>query len=130
MSDLIEFYAREELLDHAKHPRNKGKIDPADIWLKDSNPLCGDKVEVFAQVEGDRLSSMSFDGEGCFISQAAASRITEELKGKKLVDILEMGEKDVNHILGNSVTAARLKCALLPLAAIQKGIRNYLKKSI
>jgi nitrogen fixation NifU-like protein len=81
----------ENILDHHDHPRNRRVLNPADIEASGGNPGCGDIVVMFARVdEGERITEASFQGEGCTISQAAASMLTEELVGKTLDEVQEM----------------------------------------
>ena len=83
--ELKELY-QEIILDHAKNPRNKGKCDGYNRDAKAHNPLCGDKVHIFAKIDKDKnILDLSFEGEGCAISLASASILTDTLKGKDLV---------------------------------------------
>lgn len=111
---------------HAKTPHNHGVIKGAVIRQKESNPLCGDEIEMFAQVEKSRLTEIKFEGSGCYISQATASMLTEKIKEMKLSAIQKMNEDSVMEMLGAVATPARKKCAMLSLWTIQKGIENYL----
>jgi nitrogen fixation protein NifU and related proteins len=81
MTDLSDLY-QEVILDHNKRPRNFHKLDKATRHADGHNPLCGDKVTVYVELEGDRLRDISFEGSGCAISKASASMMTEALKGK------------------------------------------------
>ena len=82
--ELKELY-QEIILDHAKNPRNKGKCEGFNHDAKAHNPLCGDKVHIYLKLEKDKnISGLSFEGEGCAISLASASILTEILKGKDL----------------------------------------------
>jgi nitrogen fixation protein NifU and related proteins len=79
--ELTDLY-REVILDHNKHPRNFGRLDPHDAEAKGHNPLCGDRLTVTLTREGDRIADIRFDGNGCAISVASASMMTEAIKGK------------------------------------------------
>ena len=81
MSDLRDLY-QEVILDHYKRPRNFRRIDSGASHVDGNNPLCGDKVTVYAQLEGGVIKDVSFEGSGCAISTASASLMTESLKGK------------------------------------------------
>ena len=83
MSDLRELY-QQLILDHNKNPRNFRVLDPADRFAKGYNPLCGDKVQIYLQLHGDRIKDIGFQGSGCAISKASASLMTETIKGKTL----------------------------------------------
>lgn len=120
---------RTELLDHAKHPRNRGVLPDADIVQEEANPLCGDMVTVYAKVEkaesdlrSYKLQAISFVGHGCIISQAAASMLTEHVVGKSIQDIVRMERADMEHLLGSSLSPSRVKCAMLPLIALKRGL--------
>lgn len=124
-----DFYQREELLSHAKKPRNQGRIKGAQIVCADRNPLCGDIVEITARVKQNRMVAIKFFGSGCLMSQAAASLLTEKMVGRRLDEVLALDENSAEKILGAKVTAARLKCVALPLRVLQEGIRKYLNKN-
>ena len=81
MMDLRELY-QDIILDHGRHPRNARKIDHPSHFAHGHNPLCGDKVTVYLTLAGERIEDVSFEGRGCAISTAAASLMTEILKGK------------------------------------------------
>lgn len=78
---LTELY-REVILDHNRHPRNFGRLDPHDAEAKGHNPLCGDQLTITLRRDGDRISDLRFEGNGCAISMASASMMTEAVKGK------------------------------------------------
>ncbi|MCI0650396.1 MAG: SUF system NifU family Fe-S cluster assembly protein [Planctomycetes bacterium] len=81
MSELAELY-QELILDHSKRPRNFGPLPEANRHANGHNPLCGDKITLHVLLEGDRIRDLRFEGAGCAISTAAASLLTEALKGK------------------------------------------------
>jgi nitrogen fixation NifU-like protein len=83
---LSELY-REVILDHNKHPRNFGRLDPHDAEAKGHNPLCGDRLTLTLQRDGDRVSDLRFEGNGCAISMASASMMTEAVKGRTRAEI-------------------------------------------
>jgi nitrogen fixation protein NifU and related proteins len=83
MSDLRELY-QELIIDHSKRPRNFRVLEGANRKSDGYNPLCGDKVTVFLELEGDRVKDIGFQGAGCAISTASASVMTESIKGKTL----------------------------------------------
>src|SRR3989338_11084961 len=91
---------QENILDHYRNPRNFGQMDRPDADASDLNPLCGDKVGIQLKIKDNTISEVKFYGSGCAISQAAASMLTEELKGKTIDAILEMNKQDVLDILG------------------------------
>jgi nitrogen fixation NifU-like protein len=79
--DLKDLY-RDVIIDHNRQPRNFGRLDPADAHAEGFNPLCGDRLELYVALEGERLKDLKFEGKGCAISVASASLMTETLKGK------------------------------------------------
>ena len=86
MSDLRELY-QELILDHTKKPRNFRKLETANSKADGHNPLCGDKVTVYLEMENDVVKDVSFQGSGCAISTASASMMTESLKGKTKAEV-------------------------------------------
>lgn len=118
---MDDFY-RELILDHYKNPRNKGTLDPNDISYEDDNPLCGDRIRIDLRVDGDqRVTEVAFNGRGCAISQASASLLTEEIKGKTLEEIKKISKEDILEMLGIELGPVRLKCALLSLKVLKAG---------
>lgn len=114
---------REEILEHWQNPMNFGEIDNADLIIEQINPLCGDEVTFFFKFDGKgkkRIKQVKFIGEGCAISIASASILSEKIRGKSIEAISKITGEDVFEMLGGSVTPARLKCAFLPLEAIKK----------
>ena len=85
MSDLRDLY-QEVILDHNRRPRNFGPLPAANHRAEGNNPLCGDRVTVYVDVEGDRIRDVKFEGAGCAISTASASLMTEALKGRSLAE--------------------------------------------
>jgi nitrogen fixation NifU-like protein len=117
----------EIILDYYRHPRNKGTLEHPQISAKDSNPLCGDIIEM--QLELDKNNSVKevrFNGQGCAISQASASMLTELVKGKTLDDARKISKDEILSLIGGQLSAVRLKCALLSLKVLKTGVYNYL----
>ena len=79
--DLKDLY-RDVIIDHNRQPRNFGRLDPADAHAEGFNPLCGDRLDLYLALDGERLRDLKFEGKGCAISVASASLMTEALKGK------------------------------------------------
>lgn len=116
---------QEAILDHYQNPRNKGDLDPADIWAREDNPLCGDEIALFLRLDGGVVEDVKFQGQGCAISQASASMLTVKLKGKTLEEVLAIDEDAVLQTLGIPISHARLKCALLSLSTLRIGLEAY-----
>ena len=92
MSDLRELY-QEVILDHSKRPRNFGALPGATSQADGYNPLCGDRATIYVRLEGDRLQELRFVGQGCSISTASASLMTEVLKGKTRAEVEQLFER-------------------------------------
>jgi len=121
----------EIILDYYRHPRNKGTLEHAQISAKDSNPLCGDIIEM--QLELDKNNSVRdvrFNGQGCAISQASASMLTELVKGKTIDDVRKISKEEILSLIGGQLSAVRLKCALLSLKVLKTGVYDYLGSAI
>jgi len=118
---------REIILDYYRNPRNFGKIDSPDISIRDSNPLCGDEIEIHVKFDGDKVKDVKFTGKGCAISQASASMLTEMIMGKNLEDVKKVGKEEILESLGlPNLGPARIKCALLSLKTLKLGVYSYL----
>ena len=116
------------IVDHYKRPRNYGEMKDADVTVRDSNRLCGDYVEIYLKFDGNKISAVSFKGQGCMISQASASMLTELVKGKEVEEVLKLTKHDITKMLGLELGPVRIKCAMLPLVALRKAIESYLNK--
>lgn len=136
---MLEELYQEIILDHYRRPRNRGKIDPADLKSNDSNPLCGDEIEVTAKLTDGKISDLKFDGHGCSISTASASIMTQKLIGKTLGEaatFIESFQKmmrgdvpfggkelgDLKALEGVLKFPVRVKCATLAWHTAAKGI--------
>jgi nitrogen fixation NifU-like protein len=137
--DLTDLY-QQVILDHSKSPRNFGKLEGADRTAQGHNPLCGDHVTLYLQMDGDRIKALTFEGSGCAISKASASLLTTALKDKtaaeakrlfdKVHDMVTTGKVNDEELGKLAVFAgvhkfpARVKCAILPwhaaVAALEK----------
>ena len=117
----------EIILDYYRHPRNKGTLSNAQIKAKDSNPLCGDIIEMMLELDDhNSVKDVRFNGQGCAISQASASMLTELVKGKKLDDVRNISKEEILSLIGGQLSAVRLKCALLSLKVLKTGVYGYL----
>ena len=117
----------EIILDYYRYPRNKGTLSHSQIHARDSNPLCGDVIEMQLELdEKNSVKDVKFNGQGCAISQASASMLTELVKGKSLDDARKISKEDILALIGGQLTAVRLKCALLSLKVLKTGIYDYI----
>jgi nitrogen fixation NifU-like protein len=106
-----------------RNPLNYGELSDADARIKDSNPLCGDVIEIQLKLDTKgRVGDIKFRGEGCAISQASASLLTESVKGKTIEDIDRLTLQDVLNLLQVPIGKARIDCALLPLKVLKQAI--------
>lgn len=117
---------REQILDHYKHPRNFGHLEGAHVVSEEINVSCGDRIVIEMRLgkgeRGDIVEDVRFSGEGCAIDQASASMLTEAVKGMMADDVLKLDRAYVEKLLGTTLTPSRVKCALLPLEAMQKAV--------
>jgi nitrogen fixation protein NifU and related proteins len=119
--DLKDLY-RDVIVDHNRHPRNFGKLEPADAHADGFNPLCGDKLSLYVKLDGDRIREARFEGSGCAISVASASLLTEAVKGKSRAEVQKLFDA-VHTVLTQhdaNVDATRLG----KLAALS-GVREF-----
>jgi nitrogen fixation protein NifU and related proteins len=121
MGEWDELY-RENILDHYKHPRNRGTLEHPDITYEDANPLCGDQLRIDIAVEDGKIAQIRHSGHGCSISQAAASMLCERMEGRPLEEVKQLTRDDVLEMLGIELGPVRLKCALLALKTLKAGV--------
>lgn len=137
-ADLTELY-QQVILDHNRRPRNRGKLPTANRVAHGDNPSCGDQCSVYLRLDGDKIADLSFDGSGCAISQASASLMTTQLKGKTAAEaqslfdefhhIITTGEapeeiSDLAAFAGVHAFPARIKCATLGWHAALNALKN------
>ncbi len=124
---------RETILDHYKNPHNFGELPDADIKVREANASCGDMIEISVKLQeasgkigkATLISDIKFKGLGCAISMAATSLLTDFVKGKSLKEIENLTQEDVFKLLGGSISVGRVKCALLPLKAMEQVVKKY-----
>jgi len=111
----------ENILDHYENPRCRGTLPDADLTAEASNPGCGDVVRVFVRLDGgEHIGAMTFDGQGCTISQASASMFTELALGKTLAEAAALDAAAFAELLGPEVVSSRPKCVSLALDAFKE----------
>ncbi len=119
MDDLY----RDEILEHYRQPHNFGTLDEPDATYEGNNPLCGDRITMMLTVDASGVvSDVAFSGRGCAISQASASLLTDEIKGRSVKEGAAMTNPDILDLLGIEISPARLKCALLSLDTLQHAL--------
>ncbi len=117
----------EYILDHHDNPRNKGRLDPSDIQLGGGNPGCGDLITMYLTFDAnDRISQIRYEGEGCTISQAGASMISELAEGLTAGEVAELGTHTMNEEMGADVVKSRVRCATLGLGTLQAATKLYM----
>lgn len=121
---------QENILDHYRNPRNFGSLAKPDMEAVDYNPLCGDKITMGIKIKDGKVIEIMFSGEGCAISQASASMLTEAVKGKSTEEASEFSKDDMLELLGIPVSASRIKCALLGLKVFKLVLYGFLGKSL
>ena len=125
-SEYIEY-----LLDHYQNPRNKHRMEGADVQLGGGNPGCGDLITIYLKVdENDRITEASFEGEGCTISQAGGSIIAEMLPGMSLDEVKALGTDTMIDEMGEDIVKSRVRCATLALGTAQAAVDQILSDRI
>jgi nitrogen fixation NifU-like protein len=129
---------REIILDHYRHPRHRGRVDPADAVVQADNPLCGDQVDLSLRFDGDQVAEIAFDGTGCSISQAACSMLCDEVSGRSREQAADVAHRframlvadgspddlgDLEALQGVRAYPVRVKCATLPCNALLQALQ-------
>jgi len=115
MDDLY----RDYILEHYRHPHNFGVLETPTASFEGANPLCGDRITMQLTVDDGVVTDIGFTGRGCAISQASASLLTDEVKGKPVADVVGLAATDLLELLGIEISPARLKCAMLSFDSLQ-----------
>ena len=118
---------RQQILDHYKNPRNYGEMADPDFSHVGENPSCGDTIKVDVKLADDdeTIEEVSFTGDGCAISQAAASLLTKKLPGTSIEELQAMDTDDITEMLGVEISPMRIKCAVLARQVAQDGAKLY-----
>ncbi|MDT8858684.1 SUF system NifU family Fe-S cluster assembly protein [Alkalihalobacillus sp. MEB130] len=142
MSSNLDTLYRQVIMDHYKNPRNRGEFDGDTVTVNMNNPTCGDRIQIQMKVEDDKVTDAKFVGEGCSISLASASMMTQAIKGLKLDEAVAMSNifsdmmlgkdydderfdlGDIEALQGVAKFPARIKCATLAWKAMEKGIND------
>ena len=144
MSGLEDLY-KEVILDHYRAPRNRGRNDAAEVHLHRDNPLCGDEIDLFVDIQDGKVTGLSFEGKGCSISQASVSMMTDKLKGLSVEDaegiantfreMMQGDDPSDPDSLGDLVALqgvqkypVRIKCAMLGWNTFLDGLKSYKEK--
>jgi nitrogen fixation NifU-like protein len=126
MSNNADIY-HEMIIDYSRNPVNYGKIENPDVTFHDSNPLCGDSIDIDMKIDDNKVSDIKFHGKGCAICMACSSVLTEITKGKEIDEVRNITKHDVLSELGlEHLQAVRIKCALLSLKVLKSALYSYL----
>lgn len=120
MDDLY----RDYILEHYRRPHNFGILDEPTASYEGANPLCGDRITIMLGIRDGVVAEVAFTGRGCAISQASASLLTDEVRGKPVEEVARLTPDDVLDLLGIEISPARLKCALLSLDTLQHALAD------
>ncbi len=122
---------REQIIDLYQNPLNHGTLDPNDFSYEEDNPLCGDVIRMDARLdENGRISEIAWSGDGCAISQASASLLTDEVMGMTLEEVKNFPKETLLELIGVPLSMARVKCALLSLKVMKSGAYGIPDKTI
>lgn len=142
MSSNLDTLYRQVIMDHYKNPRNRGEFDGDVVTVNMNNPTCGDRIQLQMQIEDGKVSDAKFNGEGCSISLASASMMTQAVKGLTTEEAVAMSDVfsaimlgkdydedrfdlgDIEALQGVTKFPARIKCATLAWKAMEKGIKD------
>jgi len=130
MSSGTDIY-HEMIVDYSRNPINYGEIEDHDVTFHDSNPLCGDSIDIDMKIDDHKVTDIKFHGKGCAICMACTSVLTEITKGKSLDDVKKIEKNDILSELGlEHLQAVRIKCALLSLKVLKSALYTYLGSNI
>ncbi len=120
--------ALELILDHYQNPHNYGEMNDADISLQGGNPGCGDIITLYLKFDDDRLDKISYTGQGCTISQAAASMLTDAVQGMSIQEIEDLDFSMIEDMLSDELVKTRPKCSTLGLDTRKTATRQFLQQ--
>ena len=121
----------EMIVDYSRNPINYGEIENHDVTFHDSNPLCGDSIDIDMKIDDNKVTDIKFHGKGCAICMACTSVLTEITKGKSLDDVRKIEKHDILGELGlDHLQAVRIKCALLSLKVLKSALYTYLGSNL
>ena len=130
MSGNADIY-HEMIVDYSRNPINYGEIENHDVTFHDSNPLCGDSIDIDIKIDKDKITDIKFHGKGCAICMACSSVLTEITKGKTIDEARTIEKNDVLSELGlEHLQAVRIKCALLSLKVLKSALYTYIGKNL
>ncbi len=130
MSGNADIY-HEMIVDYSRNPINYGEIENHDVTFHDSNPLCGDSIDIDMKIDENKVTDIKFHGKGCAICMACSSVLTEITKGKSIDEARAIEKNDILSELGlEHLQAVRIKCALLSLKVLKSALYTYIGKNL
>jgi len=114
----------ENILDLYKNPHNKGNLENPTNESSNINPLCGDEITIQLNIEDNKIQGVKYHGQGCAISQASASLVTDKIKNMTIEDVKTLNKDDILEMLHIPISPGRLKCALLSLDTVKGALKN------
>lgn len=115
---------KQNVLDHYKHPHHKGELSEFNLWEEGANPSCGDELTLYLWVADGRIENVGWTGDGCALSQAATSMLSDRIIGMSLDEATKLQEQDINEMLGIMVGPEREKCAYLSLRTLRRALQK------
>ena len=121
---------QQDLLDHYQNPRNFGLLLEYDFLSPLYNPSCGDSVTFSGRILQGELAVITFEGKGCVLSVAMASKLTQYCKNMSCQDVLKLSEETVFLLLAMDLGFKRMQCGMLPIQAVQKGVKTFMERGL
>ncbi|MEM4756018.1 MAG: iron-sulfur cluster assembly scaffold protein [Candidatus Woesearchaeota archaeon] len=122
---MDETYYQEELLFHYKHPQNQKRLQHPTCSATHQNPGCGDQMQIMLEIKNNTITDVGFIAQGCAISIAFASKTTEAVKGKPVVQVQQLDPTHILTLFPGTISPGRIKCALLAFGTIQQALASY-----
>jgi len=120
----VAFYT-EKILEHARQPKNFGRVVDPDVQFEELNPLCGDRIRVELRLaDGGQILEARFSGEMCAIAKGSASILFESLEGREVAAIVGISDAEILESLAGAISNNRIQCALLPISALRGAVRS------
>ncbi|OGB85885.1 hypothetical protein A3J41_00630 [candidate division TM6 bacterium RIFCSPHIGHO2_12_FULL_38_8] len=130
MNKNLTYFVQQDLQFHAKNPMNFGLLPDLDFVSGEHNPSCGDFVTIGGMIQDGKITNLCFQGSGCVISMAMASKLTVAVVGMSLEQVQQLDEQVIEKILGLTLGMNRMKCGWLSVMALQKGVLLYQQSKI
>lgn len=118
---------QEELMFHYKNPSNRGKLQGQSLETIANNPFCGDEIKMQLKIKNGIVEDVAYDGDACAVAIASSSILTDEIKGKLIEEVKKITKEDLLELIGVKLTTSRVKCAMLPLEAVESLLSKYEK---